>query len=96
MELDYAKEIDWRCVMDWLYEIYIDPSDAFSKRSDSELKELANDALVLLEEKARIVKCKNCKHCDEERIDRNMIWCKLHQFARHESYYCADGKTNNK
>lgn len=34
MELDHAKEIDWRCVMNWLYEIYIDPNNAFSNRSD--------------------------------------------------------------
>lgn len=92
MELDYAKEIDWRCVMNWLYEIYIDPNNTFSNRSDSEIKELANDALVFLGERRKIVECKNCKHCNEERTDRNMIWCNLHQLARPELHYCADGK----
>lgn len=39
----------------------------------------------------KIVRCKNCKHCDSERIDKNMIWCKIHQFGRPDDYYCADG-----
>ena len=91
MELDYAKELDWRCVMNWLYEIYVDPGEAFYKHSDSELKELANDALVFLGERVKIVKCKDCKYRNKERTDRNMVWCNLHQFARPEFHFCADG-----
>lgn len=91
MELDYAKEIDWKCVMNWLYEIYTNPEEAFSKHSDEELKLLATDALIFLGERARITKCKDCKHKAKERTDRNMIWCELHQFARPEHHFCADG-----
>lgn len=42
-------------------------------------------------EPVKFVRCKNCKHCDGERIDKNMIWCKIHQFGRPDDYYCADG-----
>ncbi len=42
-------------------------------------------------EPVKLVRCKNCKHCDSERIDKNMIWCKIHQFGRPDDYYCADG-----
>lgn len=42
-------------------------------------------------EPVKFVRCKNCKHCDSERIDKNMIWCKIHQFGRPDDYYCADG-----
>ena len=57
---------------------------------------LVRDALDLLKEQeavepVKLVRCKNCKHCDSERIDKNMIWCKIHQFGRPDDYYCADG-----
>ena len=57
---------------------------------------LVRDALDLLKEQeavepVKLVRCKNCKHCDGERIDKNMIWCKIHQFGRPDDYYCADG-----
>ena len=57
-------------------------------------KNLMRDAIKLIKEQQKqktIVQCKDCKHCNKERIDRNMIWCNLHNFARPEFYFCADG-----
>ena len=58
--------------------------------------DMLSDALSMLKEQeavepVKLVRCKNCKHCDSERIDKNMIWCKIHQFGRPDDYYCADG-----
>lgn len=48
MKLEAGKEMDRRCVMDWLNEVYVTPSRAFSSYTDDELKIFAYDALVLL------------------------------------------------
>lgn len=72
----------------------------WTKHQEGEVLPLAYSAVVetlkvLKEQEAvepvKLVRCKNCKHCDSERIDKNMIWCKIHQFGRPDDYYCADG-----
>lgn len=42
--------MDRRCVINWLNEVYVTPSRAFSEYTDDELKMFAHDALVLLKE----------------------------------------------
>lgn len=54
MTLEAAKEMDRRCVMNWLNEVYVTPSRAFDEYTEYELKMFAHDALVLLiEQKER-------------------------------------------
>lgn len=50
MTLEAAKEMDRRCVMNWLNEVYVTPSRAFDEYTEYELKMFAHDALVLLKE----------------------------------------------
>lgn len=50
MALEAAKEMDRRCVMNWLNEVYVTPSRAFDEYTEYELKMFAHDALVLLKE----------------------------------------------
>lgn len=50
MTLEAGKELDRRCVIDWLVEVYATPSRAFSEYTYDELKTFAYDALVLLKE----------------------------------------------
>lgn len=50
MTLEAAKEMDRRCVMNWLNEVYCNPTDAFNTHSEEQLSEFAHDALVLLKE----------------------------------------------
>lgn len=50
MTLEAAKEMDRRCVMNWLNEVYVTPSRAFDEYTESKLKMFAHDALVLLKE----------------------------------------------
>ena len=50
MTLEAGKEMDRQCVMNWLNEVYVTPSRAFSKYTDDKLKMFAHDALVLLKE----------------------------------------------
>lgn len=38
-----------------------------------------------------ITECKDCKYCNKEILDKKMVWCNLHKFARPENHYCADG-----
>lgn len=39
-----------------------------------------------------LVRCKDCMYRDKERIDKNMIWCRLHRFGRPEDHFCADAQ----
>ncbi len=48
MTLEDAEEMDRRCVLIWLKEVYFSPGQAFDKYSEEELRMLAHDALVLL------------------------------------------------
>lgn len=50
MALESAKEMDRRCVLNWLNEVYVTPSRAFDEYTEDEIKMFAHDALVLLEE----------------------------------------------
>lgn len=52
--------MDRRCVMNWLNEVYVTPSRAFSEYSDDELKMFAHDALVLLNEHDETELCDRC------------------------------------
>ena len=76
MTLEAGKEMDRRCVMDWLNEVYVTPSRAFDKYTEDELKMFAHDALVLLKEQEavapelevlttidRIYRCPKCHKC---------------------------------
>ena len=48
MKLEAGKEMDKRCVWDWLNEVYRHPAVAFNTYSDAQQIEFAHDALVLL------------------------------------------------
>lgn len=48
MTLEAGKEMDKRCVLNWLNEVYVSPSRAFDKYTEDELKMFAHDAIVLL------------------------------------------------
>lgn len=48
MTLEAGKEMDKRCVLNWLYELYIAPSRAFDEYAEDELKMLALDAAIFL------------------------------------------------
>jgi hypothetical protein len=50
MTLEAGKELDRRCVLNWLNEVYVTPSRAYCKYTDDELRMFAHDALVLLNE----------------------------------------------
>lgn len=50
MTLESAKEMDKRCVLNWLNEVYVTPSRAFDEYTEDEIKMFAHDALVLLNE----------------------------------------------
>ena len=56
MTLEAAREMDRRCVINWLSEVLDDPAVAFNTYSDEQLREFAHDALVLLAEKGQAVK----------------------------------------
>lgn len=84
MTLEAGKELDRRCVWDWLNEVYVTPSRAFCEYTDDELKMFAHDALVLLKEREAvepILKRKGrnkyysyyvCPRCDDEVVyDQN-------------------------
>ena len=62
MTLEAGKEMDKRCVLNWLHEVYTAPNPEFNRRTDDELKMLAHDAIVLLigQEAKQIVR-KQCK-----------------------------------
>lgn len=50
MKLEAGKEMDRKCVLDWLNEVYISPSASYSKYTDEKIRMFAHDALVLLED----------------------------------------------
>lgn len=50
MTLEAAKELDRRCVWNWLNDVWRNPTVAFNTYSDDQLIEFAHDALVLLKE----------------------------------------------
>ena len=60
MTLEAGKEMDRRCVMNWLNEVYVTPSRAFLRYTDDELKMFAHDALVLLNEHGETELCDKC------------------------------------
>ena len=53
MKLEAGKEMDRQCVMNWLNEVYVTPSRAFSEYTDEELKMFAHDAVFFLKELER-------------------------------------------
>ena len=54
MTLEAGKEMDRRCVMNWLNEVYVTPNRAFCDHTDDELKMFAHDALVLLKDQEAV------------------------------------------
>lgn len=90
MTLEAAKEMDRRCVLNWLNEVYVTPSRAFNEYTDDELKMFAHDAIVLLKEETKIVRCKDCKHFEPDGI---YTMCYLHNgLSQNADWYCADGE----
>ena len=56
MTLEAAKELDRKCVFDWLNKVYITPSLSYSEYTDEEIRMFAHDALVLLKEQDKEIK----------------------------------------
>ena len=54
MTLEAGKEMDRRCVMNWLNEVYVTPNMAFDEYTEDELKMFAHDAIVLLKEQEAV------------------------------------------
>lgn len=82
MTLEAAKELDRRCVWDWLNEVYVTPSRAFNDYTDDELKMFAHDALVLLKGKEPVKpilsvkdRCYYCGNCDEIEVKTYDHYC---------------------
>ena len=96
MTLEAGKEMDRRCVLNWLNEVYVTPSRAFDEYTEDELKMFAHDALVLLiKEQPEIVRCKDCKHsCDYTDIypDRIAYKCIKNGGYHNDDWFCADGE----
>lgn len=40
----------------------------------------------------QVVRCKDCKYMEEFEFDDDLCWCGIHEFARGEDYFCADGE----
>ena len=55
MKLEAGKEMDRKCVLDWLNKVYIAPSLFYSEYTDEEIRIFAHDALVLLKEQEAVV-----------------------------------------
>ena len=55
MTLEAGKEMDKRCALNWLIEVYVAPSRAFDEYTEYELKMFAHDAIVLLEEQEQTI-----------------------------------------
>ena len=50
MTLEAGKEMDRKCVYDWLNEVYTDPSLSYCRYTDEKIRIFAHDALGLLKE----------------------------------------------
>jgi hypothetical protein len=50
MKLETGKEMDRKCVLDWLNKVYISPSFSYGEYTDEEIRIFAHDTLVLLKE----------------------------------------------
>lgn len=92
MTLEAGKEMDRRCVLNWLNEVYVTPSRAFNEYTEDELKMFAHDALVLLKEQLEVIRCKDCKHrfngcCYDRKSDRINFGVYVA-----DDWFCADGE----
>lgn len=54
MTLESGKEMDRKCVFDWLNEVYYSPSLSYNQHTDDEIRIFAHDALVLLKEQEAV------------------------------------------
>lgn len=54
MKLEAGKEMDRRCLWNWLNDVYRSPLVAFNTYSDEQQIEFAHDALVLLKEQEAV------------------------------------------
>lgn len=68
MKLEAGKEMDRRCVINWLLEVYRHPNVAFHTHSDEQQREYAHDAIVLLND--------DCRNCELE--------CLLQKYCKRE------------
>ena len=70
MTLEVGKEMDRRCVLGWLNEVYRHPTVAFNTYSDERQIEFAHDALVLLKEQEAVVPKKTAY----QRVDHTIAY----------------------
>lgn len=92
MTLEAGKEMDRRCVVNWLNEVYVTPSRAFDEYTEDELKMFAHDALVLLKEQETIVRCKDCKHGAYVVQVGMLPFVKCCGVDHELDWFCADGE----
>ena len=90
MTLEAGKEMDKKCVLDWLNKVYISPSVSYSQYTDDEIRTFAHDALVLLKEQETghwisLENCSNsgvyCSECHTKVFDN-------YPFKKKFSYFC--------
>ena len=84
MTLKDGKELDRRCVINWLNEVYNNPSRAFSMHSDEEMQMFAYDALVLLHDYNEDLKEKYNALLDEYNTAHQLIILQQKQLDRRE------------
>ena len=71
-------------VMSWLEGLSQDDWREF--HSDSEVSNIAKDALELLKEHPKIVRCKDCIY-----YHTSCCQCSWANDVEHDDYFCADG-----
>ena len=84
--------MDRRCVIGWLNEVYVTPSRAFDKYTEDELKMFAYDALVLLKEQSKIIRCKDCKHGADTVINGEYLFKTCGGVDHEPDWFCANGE----
>ena len=87
MTLEAGKEMDKRCVLNWLNEVYVTPSRAFDEYTEDELKMFAHNAIAMLQEQeeqkqrwlkqiedAQITVCRTWNETEEGIAKRTGMW----------------------
>ena len=76
--------------MGWLEGLVQDDWRAY--HSDSEVQEIARDALELLKEQSEIVLCKDCKYGEHMCKPWSDIVCIQNRATHNPDWFCADGE----
>ena len=92
MTLEAGKEMDRRCVWNWLNDVYRNPKVAFNTYSDEQQIEFAHDALVLLKEQEAVVHCGDCENFCFDNVSPNAGRCMLTNMTHSKTWFCAHGK----